>query len=137
MKTMAIIPAQADIFSLQGIGQLGGPLDAVKKYCNPDLSVMGILLTRYNDRAVIGREAAEKDGEEARAHLRSVGRIPPWPRPRAGQLGTKLFTARIRECTAIKEAQARRQSIYSYAPKSNAAADYAALVAEIMTQEEE
>lgn len=117
--TGAIIPAQADIFSLQGIGQLGGTLDAVKKYCNPDLSVMGILLTRYNDRAVIGREAAEMTARTA------------------GQLGTKLFTARIRECTAIKEAQARRQSIYSYAPKSNAAADYAALVAEIMTQEEE
>ena len=117
--TGAIIPAQADIFSLQGIGQLGGTLDAVKKYCNPDLSVMGILLTRYNDRAVIGREAAEMTERTA------------------GQLGTKLFTARIRECTAIKEAQARRQSIYSYAPKSNAAADYAALVAEIMTQEEE
>ena len=117
--TGAIIPAQADIFSLQGIGQLGGTLDAVKKYCNPDLSVMGILLTRYNDRAVIGREAAEMTERTA------------------GQLGTELFTARIRECTAIKEAQARRQSIYSYAPKSNAAADYAALVAEIMTQEEE
>ena len=117
--TGAIIPAQADIFSLQGISQLGGTLDAVKKYCNPDLSVMGILLTRYNDRAVIGREAAEMTERTA------------------GQLGTELFTARIRECTAIKEAQARRQSIYSYAPKSNAAADYAALVAEIMTQEEE
>ena len=82
------------------------------------------MLTRYNDRAVIGREAAEMTERTA------------------GQLGTELFTARIRECTAIKEAQARRQSIYSYAPKSNAwernyAADYAALVVEIMTQEEE
>lgn len=39
------------------------------------------------------------------------------------------------KCTAIKEAQATKQNIYSYAPKSNATADYTALVDEILGEE--
>ena len=48
---------------------------------------------------------------------------------------TKLYNAKIRECTAIKEAQATKQNIFSYAPKSNATADYKALVDEILGEE--
>lgn len=113
-STGALIPAQADIFSLQGINRLYTTLDAVKKYCNPDLKVMGILLTRYSGRSVISREVAEMISSTA------------------NQLDTKLYEAKIRENTAVKEAQARRQSIFEYAPKSNAAADYAALIEEIL-----
>lgn len=113
-----IIPAQADIYSLQGISQLFGTLQTVKKYCNRDLKVMGILLTRYNGRAIISREAAEMI-EQA-----------------ADQMESRLYSSRIRECTALKEAQAVRQDIYTYAPHSNAAADYMALVEEILIEEE-
>lgn len=42
-----IIPAQADIYSLQGIEQLAETIQPVKRYCNPTLSIEGILLTRY------------------------------------------------------------------------------------------
>lgn len=109
-----IIPAQADFLSLQGIGQLHGTIETVKQYCNPGLKVFGIVLTRYNARTVISQEVAGMMAETAKA------------------LKTRLFNARIRECTAIKEAQAMRQSIYQYAPRSNASADYTALVSEII-----
>ena len=36
-----IIPAQADIFSLQGIGQLYNTVEVVRKYCNPSLTING------------------------------------------------------------------------------------------------
>jgi chromosome partitioning protein len=112
-----IIPAQADIYSLQGISQLNNTLRTVKRYCNPVLSIMGIVLTRYNGRAIIRREVAEMLEQTARG------------------LNTKLYKSRIRECTALVEAQATKQNIYSYAPRSNAAADYKALVAEILGEE--
>ena len=115
--TGAIIPAQADIYSLQGISQLYGTLQTVKKYCNPSLKVMGILLTRYSARAIISREVAEMIEETA------------------AQLKTVLYKTKIREATVLKEAQARRQNIYEYAPKSNAAIDYKALVDEITGEE--
>lgn len=109
-----VIPAQADIYSLQGISQLNNTIQTVKKYCNPSLQILGIVLTRYSGRAIISREVAEMiEGT-------------------AGQLGTKLFNTKVRECTALKEAQAMKQSIFDYAPRSNASADYLALIEEIL-----
>ena len=113
----AVIPAQADIFSLQGIAALKGTIEAVKKYCNQSLQIMGILVTRFNGRAIIRREAAEQ--------LETM----------AAQLNTKVYKAKIRECIALVEAEAVKQSIYSYAPKSNAAADYSELADEILENE--
>lgn len=113
----AIIPAQADIYSLQGIGQLNSTIETVKRYCNKDLSIRGIVLTRYNSRSIISREVAEMLDQTAE------------------QIQTKLYKAKIRECTAIKEAQATKQNIFLYAPKSNATADYKALVDEILAEE--
>lgn len=114
--TTAVIPAGADIYSLQGIERLADTIAAVKKYCNPQLKISGIVLTRFSSRSIISREIAELTEQTARI------------------LGTKVFAASIRECTAIKEAQAVRQSIFDYAPKSNAAADYDELVSELLAQ---
>ena len=75
---------------------------------------MGIVLTRYNSRSVISREVAEMLNQTAE------------------QLHTKLYNSKIRECTAIKEAQAVKQNIFEYSPKSNATSDYRELVEEIM-----
>lgn len=112
-----VIPAQADIYSLQGISQLNSTIQTVKKYCNPELEISGIVLTRYNGRAIISRE-----------FRRLIGSITE-------ELNTKLYATFIRECIAIKEAQAARECIYTYAPRSNAAADYKALQDEIIASE--
>ena len=53
----------------------------------------------------------------------------------AQSLNTKVFKTRIRECTALKEAQAVKENIFTYAPKSNATADYTALIDEILGEE--
>ena len=110
----AIIPAQAEIHSLQGIGLLNETITAVRKYTNPALVVDGILLTRYNGRAVISKDM--------RDNLESI----------AAALQTRLYKTPIRECVSIKEAQARQQDIFSYAPRSNAAKDYTALIDEFL-----
>ncbi len=113
----AIIPAQADMYSLQGINQLKDTINAVKAYCNKDLSIMGILLTRYNGRSILTKEITEMIDSTAQ------------------QLETKLYKTKIRECIAIKEAQAIQQNIFTYAPKSNAAIDYESLLTEIIEKE--
>ena len=110
----AVIPAQADIYSLQGINQLYTTIDTVRKYCNPSLSIKGILLTRYSARSILSRELAEVIEQTAQ------------------RFNTQLFSTPIRETVAVREAQASQQDIYSYAPKSNAAADYTAFVAELL-----
>lgn len=109
-----IIPVQADIYSLQGIGQLNDTIQAVKKYCNKDLLIKGILTTRYNARAVISKDMQENLAEVAK------------------KLHTRLYSVPIRECIAVKEAQAAQQDIFTYAPKSNAASDYEAFINEFL-----
>ena len=109
-----LIPAQADIYSLHGIENLSETIQPVKKYCNPELQIEGILLTRYNARSVLSKELSELTEQLA------------------GRLGTKLFKAKIREAVAIKEAQLNRKSIFDYAPKSKVAADYAAFIDELI-----
>lgn len=115
----AIVPAQADAFSLQGIGQLSETVAAVQQYTNPALRLLGIVITRYNGRAILSRDLAQIIDDTAR------------------QIGTKAYKTKIRECTALKEAQAVGASIFDYAPRSNAAKDYAQLVAEIIDDTKE
>jgi chromosome partitioning protein len=113
--TSVIIPAQADIFSLQGIEQLAGTIEPVKRYCNSDLNIAGIVLTRYSSRSILSKEVAELAQQLAE------------------KLGTRLFKATIREAISVKEAQISQQSIFDYAGKSNVAADYIELIEELLT----
>lgn len=109
-----IVPVQADVYSLQGIGQLSQTMQTVKRYCNPGLTIAGILITRYNSRAVLSKDMAAMLDDTAKA------------------LNTRLFKTKIRECIAIKEAQAQQMDIFTYAPKSNAAKDYDNMIEELM-----
>jgi chromosome partitioning protein len=59
----AIIPAQADRYSLKGIVQLYTTIDIVKRYSNRSLEIKGILLTRHNTRTVLSRDISEIIGQ--------------------------------------------------------------------------
>lgn len=109
-----IIPAQADAYSLQGIGLLSQTIDAVRKYCNGWLTVGGILATRFSARTVLAKDMIELLEQTAK------------------DMNTKLYRARIRECVAIREAQASQTDIFTYAPKSNAVEDYTAFIDEVL-----
>lgn len=112
--TGAIIPAQTEIHSLQGIALLYDTIGQVQRYCNKKLLIKGIILTRYRGRAILSRDMRESI-ETA-----------------AARIGTKVFKTPVKECIAIAEAQASQQDIFTYAPKSNAAKDYAAILAEML-----
>lgn len=109
----AVIPAQADMFSLEGIGQLASTIDAVRTYSNVTLGVAGIVLTRYNGRTTLSREIREAAQEAA------------------GALGTRVFDATIREGIAVKEAQAVREPIFDYAPRAKVTQDFRSYLSEL------
>lgn len=109
-----IIPAQADIYSIQGIDQLASTIKAVKTYCNSELSFHGMLLTRHNKRANLSNDLGDCISQMAQT------------------LGTFVYKSEIRECIALKEAQAQKQDIFTYAPKSNAAFDCEEFVEEFL-----
>ena len=109
-----IIPAQADIYSLQGIEQLAETIKPVRKYCNPSLQIDGILLTRYSPRAVLSRDIADL------------------ARRMADKLHTRVYRTYIREAVAVREAQISRQDLFSYAPKAKVTQDYASFIDELI-----
>ena len=109
-----IITAQADIYSLQGIGQLYATIRAIQQTTNKGLKIAGILLTRYNARSILTRDLTEIAEQTA------------------AQLKTKIFNTKIREGIAVKEAQASGQSVLTYSPKSNPAKDYNEFIKEFL-----
>jgi len=109
-----IIPVQADVFNIQGIAELKQVIETVQRYCNPQLKVAGLLLTRYNARATLNKDIKEL--------LENIAKT----------LKTQLFTVTITQCIAITEAQAEQQSIFDYAPKSKGATQYNAFIDEYL-----
>ena len=108
-----VIPVTCDRYGLQGIDQLRQTIMSAKKYTNPNLSILGMLLIKYSDRLKLCKEI--KEG------------LPPV----AEMLGTKVFETRIRESVACRMSQSARQSIYAYDAGSTTAQDYMQLCKEI------
>jgi chromosome partitioning protein len=115
-STDVVIPMGADIYSLQGLYQLYSTIEKVKKFCNREIIIAGLLLTRYNSRHILTRDIRE--GIENKA----------------GELKANLFESKIREGIAIKEAQTKQMSIFDYAPQSNPAQDYENFLQEYLKQ---
>lgn len=109
-----VVPLQADLFSLEGVVQMMETVMPIKQYYNTALTISGFLLTRFSNRAILSR-----------AMVQSAEGL-------ASKVGSKVFDARIREAVCIKEAQTKRQSLFDYAPKERATADYEAFVTEFL-----
>lgn len=109
-----IIPVGADVYSLQGLMQLKKTIDQVKKFCNKNLEIKGLLLTKYNPRTIISRDVRDVMKQQAKA------------------IGTKLYKTAIREGVAVRESQMKKQNIFDYAPDSKPAIDYMQLVEEYL-----
>lgn len=109
-----LIPAQADLYSLEGIKDLSEVMQPVIKYCNANLKIYGILLTRYSSRSVLSKDATTL-----------AKRL-------AEQLKTIVFTTTIREAVAVKEAQISQKSSFDYAPNANVTMDYKIFIDEFL-----
>lgn len=114
-----VIPANADTFSLDGLGQLNSTIEDARLNGNPNLVVDGIAMCIYDPR--------EKLGKECRAAFEEA----------ADLFGTKVYKTHIRKDMTVKKAQAMRTSIFELNPKSRACEDYENLIKEILYGEEE
>lgn len=110
-----IIPLLCDPQALSGLHNVYNTIQEVRKKpdLNPGLDVAAVVLTQYNPRATLTRQYEGLITEQCE------------------DMGLYLAKTRIRRGIAIQEAQAMRESLYSYAPKSNPAADYLELIKEL------
>ncbi len=109
-----IIPMAPEILSLLGISQIRDTINTVRKYYNPDLRVLGILLNKFNARLTLNREVLELSSEIAQ------------------RLDTQVLETKIRTSVVVAEAPAHGESVLSYAPSSNPSHDFQALLDELL-----
>ena len=109
-----IIPTIPSGLAIQGIAELSKTIQEIKAAYNPDLSIAGILFTKYHDRAIINRQLytlAETVAAAAR---------------------TKVYRSSIRQSVTIEEALAQQQSIFTYAPNAPVTRDYESFITEFI-----
>lgn len=106
-----ILPVKASEFSLRGIDNMIGYLETIKEDVNPDLVVLGILITQYNERLKISRDMIQR--------IKDNG----WD--------VALFDTKIRMNTALDVSQSLKKTIFEHDKKSNGAMDYMKLGMEI------
>jgi chromosome partitioning protein len=108
-----IIPVQTEFYALEGLSQLTTTIERVKRHLNPDLNIMGILLTMHTSRSVLGREV----GEEIRKYF-----------------STKLFETTIPRNIKLAEAPSFGQTIAEYDRFSKGARSYKSLAKEVVSR---
>lgn len=109
-----IIPCEPKPFNFTGMVDMRDTIEAVQKNHNPKLSVLGILLVKYNRRTNL-----TKTMQEAIENY-------------AGQLKTKVYESTIREGVAVPESQLAQKPLIYYAPSAKPTIDYKAFTTETM-----
>lgn len=109
-----IVPMSADSFSLKGVRLLKQTLDDVADEIEKELPVLGILLTRYNNRTNVSK-LLEKS-------LNSAAEL----------LNTQLFQNRIRQAVVLQESQIAKEDLFSYAANAKVTEDYRGFIDEFL-----
>lgn len=110
-----IIPMTPAYLEYQGFRSFYNNILEVKEEINPNLSVEGILLTKYQGNLSLAKgikSTLEKIEQE---------------------YGLNLFNTRISQCVKAAEAPLAGQDIFDYAPKSKTALEYIQLVDELLS----
>jgi chromosome partitioning protein len=105
-----IVPTQSQYFSIRGLQTIFELIEELKQNLNPNLKIMGILLTQVNN-TVINKTIQDTVYEG---------------------YGDMVFKTFVRQNIALTEASFNNQSIFDYNPKSQGAEDYLNLSKEIL-----
>ena len=108
-----LIPIQSSYLCLEGTDDLLETIEKVKRIANPQLKVMGVLITLYDKRTNLARDVVKR--------IRQV-------------FGPKLFKTFISKSVKLEESPAYKESIFTYAPGSIGAEQYRKVAEEIMSR---
>jgi chromosome partitioning protein len=111
--THVLIPIQSSYFALEGTDDLLETIEKVKARPNPNLQVLGVVVTLHDKRTTLAREVYEQ--------IRRV-------------FGTKLFETVITKSVRLEESPAYKESIFTFAPHSSGANEYAKLCEEVISR---
>src|SRR6187402_426894 len=111
--THLLVPVQSSYFALEGTDDLLETIEKVKARPNPNLELLGVLVTLHDKRTTLAREVHEQ--------IKKV-------------FGPKLFNTVITKSVRLEESPAYKESIFSFAPNSSGAIEYGNLCEEVMSR---
>ena len=109
--THLLIPIQSSYFALEGTDDLLETIEKVRMRPNPELRILGVVITMHDRRTALGRDIREQ--------IKKV-------------FGDKVFRTVISKSVRLEESPAYRESIFTFAPDSSGATEYYRLCEEVM-----
>jgi chromosome partitioning protein len=106
-----LVPIQSSYFALEGTDDLLETVEKVRARANPDLRLLGVLITMHDRRTAIARDI--------RNQIRAV-------------FGDLVFATVISKSVRLEESPAYKESIFTFAPESSGATEYYRLCEEVM-----
>ncbi|HZP02867.1 MAG TPA: ParA family protein [Terriglobia bacterium] len=109
--THLVVPIQASYYALEGTDDLLETLERIRARPNPELELMGILITLFDRRTNLSRDI-----------LKQVHEV----------FGEKVFNTIIGRNVRLEESPAYKETIFTFAPDSSGAVEYRKLAQEVM-----
>jgi chromosome partitioning protein len=106
-----LIPVQAEYYALEGLGQLLETIALIQEHLNPELNILGAVLTMYDKRTILSQGVLE-----------DLYKYFP----------NKIFKSVIPRNVRLAEAPSHGQPILNYDPHSAGAKSYERLAREIL-----
>jgi chromosome partitioning protein len=109
--THLLVPIQSTYYALEGTDDLLETYERVRSRPNPDLQIVGVLITLYDKRTSIAQDTFNQ--------IKAV-------------FGDKLFRTKISRSVRLEESPAYKETILTYAPDSPGATEYKKLSLEVL-----
>ena len=108
-----VLPFPPTYYAFEGAEDLFDTVEQVRRRANPDLMLLGVVITMADRRTNIARDAIRR----IRRHF-----------------GKKVFRTLISRNVRLEESPAYRESIFSFAPESRGADDYRRFSEEVLAR---
>ena len=109
--THLLIPVQSSYFALEGTDDLLETVDRIRSRPNPDLKLLGAVITLHDKRTTLARDVHKAVTEV---------------------FGGRVFDTTISKSIRLEESPAHRESIFTFAPQSSGAYEYYRLCEEVI-----
>jgi chromosome partitioning protein len=112
-STHVLVPIQSSYFALEGTDDLLETIEKIKARPNPNLQLLGVVITMHDKRTTLARDIHAQ-----------IGQV----------FGERLFNTVITKSIRLEESPAYKESIFTFAPRSSGAMEYYSLSEEILSR---
>ena len=112
-STHVLVPIQSSYFALEGTDDLLETIEKIKARPNPNLQLLGVVITMHDKRTTLSKDIHE-----------AIGNV----------FGDRVFNTVITKSIRLEESPAYKESIFTFAPRSSGAMEYYSLSEELLSR---